>query len=373
MAGIYLHIPYCKQACSYCDFHFSTNLKNKDLLVKSIVREIELRNKYLKNNKLDSIYFGGGTPSLLNKAEFETIFEALGRFFEFDDSAEITIETNPDDISKEKLLLWKDLKINRLSVGLQSFNDEELKWMNRAHSAKQSINSVFLAQDHGFENITIDLIYGSKFQDLKTWEKTLEKALSLKTQHISSYNLTIENKTVLGLKNLKGQEPAINDDLSSQQFLMMTDFLKRSDLIHYEISNFGKEGFFAKHNSNYWLQKEYLGLGPSAHSFNGTSRQWNIKNNNLYIKALEQNLNYFEKEELSINDRFNEYVLTRLRTIWGCDAEEIKLLFGESIHSHFLKTVEQKRTDFEINNGVYKLTPQARLFADGIASDFFIE
>ena len=187
------------------------------------------------------------------------------------------------------------------------------------------------------------------------------------------FDLTIENKTVLGLKNLKGQEPAINNDLSSQQFLMMTDFLKRSDLIHYEISNFGKEGFFAKHNSNYWLQKEYLGLGPSAHSFNGTSRQWNIKNNNLYIKALEQNLNYFEKEELSINDRFNEYVLTRLRTIWGCDAEEIKLLFGESIHSHFLKTVEQKRTDFEINNGVYTLTPQARLFADGIASDFFIE
>ena len=373
MAGIYLHIPYCKQACSYCDFHFSTNLKNKDLLVKSIVREIELRNKYLKNNKLDSVYFGGGTPSLLNKAEFEAIFGALGRFFEFDDTAEITIETNPDDISKENLLLWKSLKINRLSIGLQSFNDEELKWMNRAHNAKQSIDSVLLAQDLGFENITIDLIYGSKFQDLKTWEKTLEQAVSLKTQHISSYNLTIENKTVLGLKNLKGQEPAINDDLSSQQFLMMTVFLKRSDFIHYEISNFGKEGFFAKHNSNYWLQKEYLGVGPSAHSFNGSSRQWNIKNNNLYIKALEQNLNYFEKEELSINDRFNEYVLTRLRTIWGCNAEEIKLLFGEKVQEHFLKIAKQKKTDFEINKGVYTLTPQARLFADGIASDFFIE
>lgn len=373
MAGIYIHIPFCKQACSYCDFHFSTNLTNKNLMVNSIVKEIDLRYKYLKNSKLDSVYFGGGTPSLLNKAEFEMIFDALAKYFVFDDFAEITIETNPDDISRENLLLWKDLKINRLSIGLQSFNDEELRWMNRAHSATQSINSVLLAQDLGFNNITIDLIYGSKFQDLKTWQKTLEQAISLKTQHISSYNLTIENKTVLGIKNLRGKEPSINDDVSSQQFLLMTDFLKRSDFIHYEISNFGKEGFFAKHNSNYWLQKEYLGLGPSAHSFNGKSRQWNMKNNNLYIKAIEQNLNYFEKEELSLNDRFNEYVLTRLRTIWGCNAEEIKLLFGENLLAHFLKNIAQKKTDFEINHGVYILTPQARLFADGIASDFFIE
>jgi len=373
LAGIYIHIPFCKQACSYCDFHFSTNLKSKPLLVEAIIKEIGFRYNYLKNNKIDSVYFGGGTPSLLNKMEFEAIFEALNRFFVFDSSAEITIETNPDDITKENLIIWKDLKINRLSIGLQSFNDEELKWMNRAHNAKQSINSVLLAQDIGFDNITIDLIYGSKFQDLITWEKTLEQAVNLKTQHISSYNLTIETKTALGVKNLKGKEPAINDDLSSNQFLLMTDFLKQSGFIHYEVSNFGKEGFFAKHNSNYWLQKEYLGIGPSAHSFNGSSRQWNIKNNNLYIKALEQNLNYFEKEELSVNDRFNEYILTRLRTIWGCNAEEIKLLFGDKFLEQFLKTVNQKRVNFIENNGIYTLTPQARLFADGLASDFFID
>jgi oxygen-independent coproporphyrinogen-3 oxidase len=373
LAGIYIHIPFCKQACTYCDFHFSTNLKNKELMVNSIIKEIELRYKYLKNSKLDSVYFGGGTPSLLNKREFEAIFETLGRFFVFEPFAEITIETNPDDISRINLILWKYLGINRLSVGLQSFNNDELKWMNRAHSAKESINSVLLAQDIGFENITIDLIYGSKFQDLKTWEQTLDQAVSLKTQHISSYNLTIENKTALGVNNLKGKEPSINDDLSSMQFLMMSDFLKQSDFIHYEISNFGKSGFFAKHNSNYWLQKEYLGVGPSAHSFNGSSRQWNIKNNALYIKAIEENLSYFEKEELSLKDRFNEYVLTRLRTIWGCDVEEIKLLFGENFLALFLKMVEQKKTDFEENKGVYTLTPQARLYADGIASDFFIE
>ncbi len=373
MAGIYLHIPYCRQACSYCDFHFSTNLKDKNSLVNSLVKEIDLRHNYLKNSKLESIYFGGGTPSLLNRAEFEAIFEALNKRFSYDNASEITIEANPDDISLENLKEWKLLGINRLSIGLQSFNDQELKWMNRAHNASQSVNSVKMAQDAGFNNITIDLIYGSKFQDLKSWENTVLQTVSLNTQHISSYNLTIENKTVLGIQNAKGKEPPVNDELSSKQFLLMSDILKEKNFIHYEISNFGKPGFFAKHNSNYWLQKEYLGLGPSAHSFNGTSRQWNIKNNSLYIKAISQNANYFEKEELSVNDRYNEYVLTRLRTIWGCNVEEIKQLFGEKVGAHFLKMIKEKQNNFEENNGVYTLTPQARLYADGIASDFFMD
>ncbi|MDO9001638.1 MAG: radical SAM family heme chaperone HemW [Bacteroidota bacterium] len=373
MSGLYIHIPFCKQACSYCDFHFSTNLSIKNEVVLNIIKEIELRHNYFKNKKLSTIYFGGGTPSLLNKSEFEAIFTAINKFFVYDSSIEITIETNPDDISAENLNLWKSIGINRLSIGLQSFNDEELKWMNRAHTAKDSVNSVLLAQEKGFNNITIDLIYGSKFQDLKTWENTLIQAVSLNTQHISSYNLTIENKTALGVNNLKGKEPSVSDDLSSQQFLLMTDFLKQSDFIHYEISNFGKAGFFAKHNSNYWLQKHYLGIGPSAHSFNGVSRQWNLKNNGLYSKAIENKTDFFEKEELSIKDRFNEYVLTRLRTIWGCDTEEIKLLFGETTLLHFLKIAEQKKADFEINNATYTLTNQARLYADGIAADFFLE
>ncbi len=373
LVGLYLHIPYCKQACTYCDFHFSTNLNSKSDLVKAIVKEIENRHKYLNINELESIYFGGGTPSLLNKTQFEAIFEAINKYFIYDNASELTIETNPDDISIENLRTWKELGINRLSIGLQSFNDQELKWMNRAHNALQSVNSVKMAQDAGFNNITVDLIYGSKFQDLKTWESTLLRTVSLNTQHISSYNLTIENKTVLGIQNAKGKEPSINDELSSKQFLMMTDILEQSNFIHYEISNFGKPGFFAKHNSNYWLQKHYLGLGPSAHSFNGSSRQWNVKNNNLYIKALEQNTSYFEREELSIKDRFNEYVLTRLRTIWGCDVNEIKLLFGEETQKHFLKIVSEKKNDFEEQNGIYTLTTAARLYADGIASDFFID
>lgn len=373
MAGIYIHIPYCKKACTYCDFHFSTSLSTKHQLIHSISKEIGQRFNYLKNNTLDSVYFGGGTPSLLSENEFELIFDELKKHFVYDSKTEITIETNPDDISIENLKAWKQLGINRLSIGLQSFIDDELVWMNRAHNAKQSIDSVLLAQEYGFENITIDLIYGSKFQDLKTWEKTLTTAVGLNTQHISSYNLTIENKTALGKNNSIGKEPSINDDLSSKQFLMMSEILTNSDFIHYEISNFGKPGFFAKHNSNYWLQKEYLGVGPSAHSFNGSSRQWNLKNNNLYIKAIDQNLSYFEEEDLSLKDRFNEYVLTRLRTIWGCDVEEIKLFFGEKLLEHFLKMVDKKKTDFEENNGVYTLKTQARLYADGIASDFFME
>ena len=342
-------------------------------MVNALSLELENRHNYLINNNIESIYFGGGTPSLLNKAEFEQIFETLKRYFVFNNSAEITIEANPDDISIENLETWKSLGINRLSIGLQSFNNEELKWMNRAHNAAQSVNSVKMAQDAGFDNITIDLIYGSKFQDLKTWESTLLQAVSLNTQHISSYNLTIENKTVLGIQNAKGKEPSVNDELSSRQFLLMSDILTGNGFAHYEISNFGKSGFFAKHNSNYWLQKEYLGIGPSAHSFNGSSRQWNIKNNNLYIKALEQNTNYFEKEELSLKDRYNEYILTRLRTIWGCDVNEIRILFGEAILEHFMKIVNEKKNYFEINNGIYTLNQEARLYADGIAADLFME
>lgn len=372
MSSIYLHIPYCKQSCNYCDFHFSTNLKTKNSLVQSLAKEIELRYNYLKNKKLETIYFGGGTPSLLDTSDFELIFDVLYRHFVFDSSTEITLEANPDDINKENLKLWKNSGINRLSIGLQSFIDEELVWMNRAHTAKQSLNSVLLAQDCGFNNITIDLIYGSKFQNLKTWESTLKTAISLNTNHISSYNLTIENKTLLGQKAKKGQEPSINDMLSSEQFLMMITFLEASQFIQYEISNFGKPGFFAKHNSNYWLQKEYLGFGPSAHSFNGKSRQWNINNNQLYIKALNENTKYFEREELSINNRFNEYILTRLRTIWGCDYNSIKSLFGNEIALHFLKTVNKKQNNFINTNGVYTLAPNARLYADGIAADFFI-
>ncbi|MES2679122.1 MAG: radical SAM family heme chaperone HemW [Bacteroidota bacterium] len=372
MSGIYLHIPFCRQACTYCDFHFSTSLNNKSEVVKAILAEAALKKSYLGSPEISSIYFGGGTPSLLTERELADIMETLGSFFSWKSGIEITLEANPDDISTGALKDWQRLGINRLSIGLQSFNDEELKWMNRAHTAAESESSVKLAQDSGFGNISIDLIYGSKYQNLVSWKDTLNRAIALESQHVSAYNLTIENKTVLGLKHQKGAEPAVNEDLSSRQFLMMLDQFDSAGLVQYEISNFGKTGYFAVHNSNYWLQKKYLGLGPSAHSFNGTSRQWNVKNNGAYIKAIAAGTGFFEKEELSLNDRYNEYVLTRLRTIWGCDLSEIRTLFGEAILDHFTRGLEAVSRFVEEKNGVIFLNREGRLRADGIASDLFL-
>ncbi|MCC6370191.1 MAG: radical SAM family heme chaperone HemW [Bacteroidia bacterium] len=372
MSGIYIHIPFCRKACTYCDFHFSTNLRTKADLIAAICTELEFRHNYLTNTHLSSIYFGGGTPSLLSQNELQGLFTTLAKFYTWSAEAEITLEANPDDIDPENLKLWKQLGINRLSIGLQSFNEEELKWMNRAHSAVESTRSVKLAQEAGFNNITIDLIYGSRFQTTESWRQTLQQAIALNTQHISAYNLTIEDKTVLGILNKRGNEPAVNDDLSSQQFLIMKSMLEDAGFVHYEISNFGKPGFFAKHNSNYWLQQPFMGLGPSAHSFNGQSRQWNVKNNAVYVKEVMLHGNFSEKEELSLNDRYNEYVLTRLRTIWGCNVAEMEKLFGEKITTHFKNTITQHLAFIKFENGNYLLNQNGLLQADGIASDLFL-
>ena len=372
VSGIYIHIPFCRQACAYCDFHFSTNLSSKAMLVTSITEEISKRYNYLPSKEISSIYFGGGTPSLLTGTEIATILKSIYDRYSVDKEAEITLEANPDDINRDQLKQWLELGINRLSIGLQSFDEEELKWMNRAHTAKESVTSVKMAQDAGFSNLSIDLIYGSKFQTLSSWEKTLSRAVELDTSHISSYNLTIENKTVLGVQHKRGKEPAVNDELSSKQFLMMSDILQTAGFIHYEISNFGKPGFFAKHNSNYWLRKNYLGLGPSAHSYNGNSRQWNVKNNALYIKALNEGSSYFETEELSKKDQYNEYLLTRLRTIWGCDIIEIHELFGKETAMNFRTVASKYKNELVEKNGVYTLNAVGRLQADGITSDFFL-
>lgn len=372
MSGIYLHIPFCKQACTYCDFYFSTSTANKDAVIGAMRKEMDVRKEYLEEKSIDSIYFGGGTPSLLPYSDLEQLIEKLKEHFSFAPHAEITLEANPDDISRESLRQWRKLGINRLSIGLQSFKEEELTWMNRAHTAAESVSSVVMAQEEGFDNITIDLIYGSKFQDIKSWEDTLHRAIALNTQHISAYNLTIENKTALGVNYKKGKEPAVNDELSEAQFALMADVLRRAGFIHYEISNFAKEGFFAKHNSNYWLQKHYLGIGPAAHSFNGKSRQWNINNNNQYIKALGQDTSFFEREELSLNERYNEYVLTRLRTIWGCNLHDIKMLFGDELESHFKKTLVKEIQHLQENEGTYTLKSSSKFLADGVAAAFFI-
>lgn len=375
MSGIYIHIPFCKKACHYCDFHFSTSLQNKDALVKSILSEIDLRLNYLPDKKISTIYFGGGTPSLLSEQEGFLILEKIYKQYNVSNDAEITLECNPDDLSDEKLKELKRLEINRLSIGLQSFDEEELIWMNRAHTAKESEASVKRAQDKGFENITIDLIYGSKFCNISNWKKTLDKAIALDVKHISSYNLTIEEKTKLGHDYKVKKEVAIDDEKSSELFLEMVDRLEKNNFIHYEISNFGKEGFFSVHNSNYWKGQHYLGLGPSAHSFDGESRQWNISNNNLYIKRIAENTNdYFEKEILTEKERFNEYILTSLRTIWGIDMNYLKSNFNSDYVKAFSSQIQEyiKQETVIVKESTYTLTEKGKLLADRIASDLFM-
>lgn len=375
MSGIYIHIPFCKKACHYCDFHFSTSLQNKDALVKNILTEIDLRINYLQDKNINTIYFGGGTPSLLSEKESFVILEKIYKHYNVSKDVEITFECNPDDLSDDKLKELKRLEVNRLSIGLQSFDEEELIWMNRAHTAKESEASVKRAQDRGFENITIDLIYGSKFSNLSNWKKTLDKAISLDVKHISSYNLTIEEKTKLGHDLKVKKEIAIDEEKSSEMFLEMIDRLEKNKFIHYEISNFGKEGFFSTHNSNYWKGQHYLGLGPSAHSFDGTSRQWNVANNNLYIKQVsEKTETYFEKEILSEKEHFNEYVLTSLRTIWGVDLNYLKTNFNNDFVKAFVNQVETyiKREQVVVKDNIYTLTENGKLLADKIASELFM-
>ncbi len=373
MQGIYLHIPFCRKACVYCDFHFSTQLKTKGVLVDAICKEIELQKDFLKEKHIDSIYFGGGTPSVLDKTELVRIFKALAKDFTWNKNAEITLECNPDDLTKEKLLELKELGVNRLSIGLQSFDDAELKWMNRAHTAAESETCVKLAQETGFNNISIDLIYGSKFQTVESWKKSLEKALSLGVQHISSYNLTVEEKTELGHAVSKGKEIAVDDEKSSQQFIMLMETLQKNGFEHYEISNFAKKGFEAVHNTNYWKGAKYLGIGPSAHSFNGVSRQWNISNNAIYVNAINSGTEFFETETLSKLNRYNEYVLTRLRTKWGCDLNYIRSEFGNKFAEHFTETSEAfMPTDLQRTDSNYSLTKMGKLMADKIAMELFM-
>jgi oxygen-independent coproporphyrinogen-3 oxidase len=375
LSGIYIHIPFCKQACHYCDFHFSTSLKSKSSLIQAIISEIDLRLPYLKNKNIETIYFGGGTPSLLSEKELFLILEKLYKTYNVSSHAEITLEANPDDLSIEKLKELKRLEINRLSIGLQSFNDEELIWMNRAHTATESEASVKRSQDKGFENISIDLIYGSKFNNLANWKRTLDKTIALDVKHISSYNLTIEDKTKLGHDFKLKKEHAIDDEKSSELFLEMIDRLEKNKFIQYEISNFGKENYFSNHNSNYWKGIEYVGFGPSAHSFDGVSRQWNISNNSLYIKNVnDKNGLYFEKEILSESDQFNEYILTSLRTIWGIDALVLKNKFSPEIIESFNNKINSYISNgmLTFKNNQYVLTNGGKLFADKIASELFV-
>ena len=368
MAGIYIHIPFCKQACYYCNFHFSTSLRYKNELITALLKEIEIQNNYLDKETVQTIYFGGGTPSLLSIEELGLLIKTIKENFLIGSNAEITIEVNPDDINEEKLIGWKNAGIDRLSVGVQSFFDEDLKWMNRAHTAEQAINSLRMAVTH-FQNITIDLIYGFPLLTNEKWKQNVDSIIALGIPHLSCYALTVEQKTFLYKLIKNHQTSDIDPDKQAEQLLLLIQWLEDAGYEHYEISNFAKPNFRSRHNSSYWQGKKYLGIGPSAHSFNGKTRQWNISENNSYIDSINNRIVPFEKEELSPAQRLNEYIMTSLRTIEGLDLRKT-----DEATSHKLQAASKKYIESGLmrsENGHLILTKEGKLLADGIAAALF--
>jgi oxygen-independent coproporphyrinogen-3 oxidase len=373
MAGIYLHIPFCKQACHYCNFHFSTSLKRKEEMVLAIGKELELQKNYLKGAELKSIYFGGGTPSLLNEKELAFLLEKIGGYHQIAEDAEITLEANPDDISSGKLEMWKRQSINRLSIGIQSFSEEDLSFMNRAHNASEARNCIDLARSAGFTDLTADLIYGSPTTSDKQWAENIEIMLNYGLPHISAYCLTVEPRTALDHFVRKGKVPPVDEQKSARQYEYLQDRLAEAGYVHYEISNFALPGREAKHNSSYWLGQPYLGVGPSAHSFNGQSRQWNVANNAKYLKALSAGKIPFELEEITSSVRYDEYVMTRLRTIWGCSMDDLTAI-GPEYAAHFQGHIGpfiEKGWIEEGEDGIFRLTRAGRLVADYVSGELF--
>lgn len=374
MAGIYIHIPFCKKACHYCNFHFSTSLALKEQMIRCLIKELELQKNYLNEN-IETIYFGGGTPSLLQAAEIEAILNSIYANYTVNEDIEITLEANPDDINKLKLKSWKLIGINRFSLGVQSFLDKDLIWMNRAHIATQSIHSIKQIQEAGFSNITIDLIYGTPQLTNEEWINNIQLALNNNINHISAYALTVEPNTALHSFIKKNKSKSINLDKQAEQFEILMNMLTMNEFEHYEISNFAKPGFRSKHNSSYWKRKKYLGIGPSAHSYNKKSRQWNIANNALYIKSLEKNIIPFEQEILTATQQLNEYIMISLRTIDGCSLDFIKEEFGEK-KSIIVKENAQifiNRKQIFLKNDFLILTTQGKLLADKISAELFFE
>jgi oxygen-independent coproporphyrinogen III oxidase len=375
MAGIYLHIPFCRKACTYCNFHFSTSLKTKNEFIDALLKETRIRKEYLASQEIETIYFGGGTPSILLSEELEIILQEVKSTFNVSPLAEITLEANPDDITAGKIAEWKTAGINRLSIGIQSFYEADLQWMNRAHSAQQAVDSIQLARAGGIENLTIDLIYGTPGLSDHHWIDNMEMAVSAGVQHLSCYALTVEPNTLLDQQIRKRAIREIDSEQQARQFNLMVDYLSAKGFEQYEISNFAMPGFRSRHNSSYWKGTHYLGLGPSAHSFNGAQRSWNIANNALYIQALKQGILNSETEDLSESMILNEYVMTASRTIEGISLVDIESRFGlnrrhelESKASKFLSEGRMIQSNERLI-----LTKEGRLFADGIASELFTD
>jgi oxygen-independent coproporphyrinogen-3 oxidase len=374
MAGIYIHIPFCKQACHYCDFHFSTTLKHKDAMIEALLRELKIRKDYLGDENIETIYFGGGTPSLLEPKELEKIIHQIQDDFYIMNHPEITLEANPDDLNFEYIKGIQQIGINRLSIGVQSFFNKDLEWMNRAHNSNQAIDSIKRSQDIGIDNISIDLIYGTPDLINKDWKENIHKAFELEIRHISSYALTVEQGTALGNWVSKGKVKALDDEQAAEQFEILMEEMASNDFLHYEISNFCKEGYHSRHNSSYWEGKKYLGIGPSAHSFNKTTRQWNVANNHQYIDQLFKDELPSTTEVLSIEDRINEYLMISLRTSKGISFDYFEKEFGSEnlsqLNSNIMGFINNKLLIIE--NNYCKTTKNGKLMADKIASDLFI-
>jgi len=382
MAGIYLHIPFCKQACFYCDFHFSTSLKKKDELISCMQKELILRKDELQNKTIETIYFGGGTPSLLSTEEIQSLLDTIEENFNVIESPEITLEANPDDLSDAVILGLAKSPINRLSIGVQSFFEEDLKSMNRAHNANEAKNCLSMATRH-FDNITVDLIYGVPNMTNERWKENLQTLFDFGINHISSYALTVEPKTALDSFIKQGKYPKLEEQLAREHFETLVEETQKQGFVHYEISNFGKPNYFSKHNTSYWQGKKYIGIGPSAHSFNQTHRSWNVSNNGKYINSLQENVLPNEVEALTINDQFNEYIMTGLRTIWGVSLSKIENEFGIDFKNRLLKAADKfiqqgllviaSETKQSVSiDEILKTTSKGAFLADGLASELFI-
>jgi oxygen-independent coproporphyrinogen III oxidase len=375
VAGIYIHIPFCRRACHYCNFHFSTSLKGKNDFLEALLKEAALQKDYLEGSPVETIYFGGGTPSLLESGELQDILSAIHKHYNVQPTAEITLEANPDDITADKLADWKNSGVNRLSIGVQSFFEADLRWMNRAHSAEQARNCIKLSQDAGFTNLTIDLIYGTPTLTDKNWDKNIGEAVKAGIPHLSCYALTVEQGTALEVMIKKNKVAAADTEVQARQFTQLINRLQQEGYEHYEISNFALPGMRSRHNSAYWSGERYLGLGPSAHSFNGRSRQWNIAGNALYVHALKRDELPFEKEELTHQQKVNEYIMTSLRTIEGLDLGFVSKNFGEEVVNQLQQNSRKYMDTGKLlhRDNHFQLTNEGKLFADGIAADLFMD
>ncbi len=373
MAGIYIHIPFCKQKCHYCNFYSLASVKYRDVFVDILLKEIELQKDYLSGETIETIYFGGGTPSLLSVGEIKRIIDELAVFHNINNNAEITLEANPDDINPKKVAGLRQTPINRFSIGVQSFFDDELQYLHRIHSGQDAEISVRTVKDAGFTNLSIDLIYGNPVMRDEKWKLNIEKFFDLEIPHLSAYALTVEPKTALDVLIRKGKMKNVDDNTAANHFMILTEKMKEQGFIHYEISNFSKKGFHSEHNTSYWQGKKYLGLGPSAHSFDGDSRQWNVSNLSKYIEGVKNGGIIVEKETLTTEQKYNEYVMTSLRTIWGTDLKYIRDSFGEGFENHYLKKTRPHLQMGNVlrENDIFKLTESGKLFADGITSDLF--